>query len=318
MKRILLLFLTNLILVTSYGQSLVPNGGFEQYSGCPSAANQLDSALFWTNPHGPPYPPGGSPDYFNQCSAQFNVPNTPWGYQPAHSGVAYGGVVLYSGTIANYREYLEVSLTDSLIANQCYHLEFYYNASGAFEFTSDAISAYFSDSLISGVGNVNPLPYFPQVNNTTGNYTDTLNWILVQGNFTASGGENYLVIGNFKNDAATNVISISQGPDYSYVYIDDVSLMLASCTGIEEHNLSTEIKIYPNPVGEEVMISCSGFMVGQKAEIKVTDMSGKEIYKHHQNLTSNFRLPASNFHPGIYFLEIRDEKNNYRKKFFKN
>src|ERR1700704_5421680 len=55
------------------GQNLVPNGDFEQYSGCPNFAGQMDSCLFWINPA--PYPPAGSPDYFNQCASFVNVPN---------------------------------------------------------------------------------------------------------------------------------------------------------------------------------------------------------------------------------------------------
>src|SRR6188768_4225873 len=102
MKKPLLLFIFFLFFIfMGKGQNLVPNGDFEQYSGCPSQANQLDSALYWLNPHAPPYPPGGSPDYFNQCSVIVNVPNTLWGYQPALSGVAYAGVVLYYGSAVN-------------------------------------------------------------------------------------------------------------------------------------------------------------------------------------------------------------------------
>ena len=318
MKRLLLLIVYHLSLITfSQGQNLVPNGDFEQYSGCPSNADQLDSALFWTNPHALPHPPGGSPDYFNQCSANVNVPNTPWGYQPALSGVAYGGIVIFYNSAAypDYREYLEVSLTAPLTAGQCYHLEFYYNASGDFEYTSDDISAYFSNTIISGVGNVNPLPYTPQINNAPGNYTDTMNWQLVQGNFTAAGGESYLVIGNFKNDASTNVISISQGPAYAYVYVDDVSL--TPCTGMEEQNSNSEIKIYPNPVGDELQVQSSKFKAGEKTEVIITDALGKEVYKK-SFLTSDLRLPTSGLKPGVYFLEINDGKNSYRKKFLKN
>ena len=49
MKKIITIY----ILLTcgiGYGQNLVPNGDFEQFSGCPTNWGQIDSALFWMNP----------------------------------------------------------------------------------------------------------------------------------------------------------------------------------------------------------------------------------------------------------------------------
>src|SRR5258705_6338420 len=80
-------------------QNLVPNGDFEQYSGCPSNYNQIDFALFWFNPCIPPYGTAfgqsGSSDYFNACASiwQIDVPNNFDGYQPAHSGNGYAGLI---------------------------------------------------------------------------------------------------------------------------------------------------------------------------------------------------------------------------------
>ena len=53
-------------------QNLVPNGDFEQYSGCPVVLGDFDSLLYWFNPCLPPYGGGinqsGSPDYINVCN----------------------------------------------------------------------------------------------------------------------------------------------------------------------------------------------------------------------------------------------------------
>jgi hypothetical protein len=96
--------------------------------------------------------------------------------------------------------------------------------------------------------------------------------------------------------------------------VDDISLSV--CTGIEEQIAGAEIKIYPNPVGEELKVTGLKFKVGEKAEIKITDVLGKEIYRN-IILTSDFRLPTSHFNNGTYFLEINDGKNIFRKKFLK-
>jgi hypothetical protein len=67
-----------------------------------------------------------------------------------------------------------------------------------------------------------------------------------------NGGEKYFTLGNFKNDSATNLDSMSSGffYDYAYYYIDDFSV--TDCTlGIEEiNNNELNFTLFPNPVKE--------------------------------------------------------------------
>ena len=216
------------------GQNLVPNGDFEQYSGCPTNTNQLDSALFWINPSNV-----GTPDYFNQCALPISGMGIPYnfiGFQQAHSGTAYSGIALRTLFGYNYREFIEAPLISTLLANTCYYFEMYVNSSNNSTLSTDDIGIYFSDTVIIGINNQYPLPFTPQINNQTGSVFDTLNWTLVSGNYTAVGGENYVIIGNFKDDLITDTIISNNNAAYpgAYVYIEDVSLTL--CTGIEEKN----------------------------------------------------------------------------------
>ncbi|MEP7265972.1 MAG: hypothetical protein ABI772_15820, partial [Bacteroidota bacterium] len=208
-------------------QNLIPNGDFEQYSGCPDYEGQIDSALYWKNPtsvnNG-----GGTSDYLNQCATSgsfVGIPENGLGYQPARSGAGYGGILLYVLAAASYREYIETPFTSPLVAGSCYHFEMYINLANNCYFNTDDIGIYFSNTLISGITNDDPLPFLPQLNNTAGNFPDTLNWTLVSGNYTAAGGESYLIIGNFKDDASTNVVIANNAfLTAAYFYIDDVSL----------------------------------------------------------------------------------------------
>ncbi|HKR07242.1 MAG TPA: hypothetical protein VJY62_21590 [Bacteroidia bacterium] len=165
------------------GQNIIPNGNFEQYSSCPSNTSQLDLALPWFNPT------QATPDYFNQCATGFNpsVPYNYFGFQQTYDGMGYSGVVLFHNQSANTREYIEVPLTDSLTANECYHFEMHINLGNNCMFTSNDIGVYFSDSIIGGILNNNNLTFTPQINFNLGVYTDTLNWTLLSGNFTALG-----------------------------------------------------------------------------------------------------------------------------------
>jgi type IX secretion system substrate protein len=319
MKKPLLPFIFFLFFIFNVkGQNLVPNGDFEQYSACPTGLSQLDSALSWFNPFSNTLI--SSPDYFNQCagaSALAGVPQNSIGYQNARSGFGYAGIHRFYRFLPNYREYIECTLTSPLIAGTCYYFEMYINLANSSIFNASDIGVYLSDTLVAGVTSPSWLTYIPQINNSAGNMPDTLNWTLVSGYYTASGNESFLTIGNFKDDANTDTMTIYPGNpvESSYVFIDDVSL--SPCTGIEEQNSNSEIKIYPNPVKDELFIN--GYSLSGKTEIKITDILGKEILRK-QFSNSNIQIPITNFQSGIYFIEINNgNPDGYRdrKKFLK-
>ena len=122
MTKYLTVILTILIPCLLHAQNLVPNGGFEQYSGCPNAENEIDSAKYWINPASGLN--GGTPDYYNSCATSPNepVPNNAFGYQPAHGGNAYCGIFLFQTPYPDIREYIETNLTSPLIAGKKYLL----------------------------------------------------------------------------------------------------------------------------------------------------------------------------------------------------
>lgn len=307
MKKIITIY----ILLTcgiGYGQNLVPNGDFEQFSGCPTNWSQIDSALFWMNPTiggtG-----AGTPDYFNSCDTSFlvSVPSNSLGFQIPHSGNAYGGIVLYHLNVgSNLREFIEVPLVSTLIANQQYHFEMYANIIDEGAASTDAVAVYFSDTVISGVNNWLPLPFNPQINNMSGNFLDSINWTLVSGDYTALGGESYLIIGNFKDDSLTTTIPNSTSGSarpVAYALIDDVSLTLITGT-----NSSNEMKIFetfptlfPNPVTDKLNVQINN---NEQTEIILYDLSSKKLLQ--QTFTNTTTINTEQLAKGIYLYTLRN------------
>ncbi len=71
------------------------------------------------------------------------------GTQIALSGQGYAGAILYEIAIG-YREYIEVRLTDSLIAGKQYCLSFYVSIAESSAWGVDMIGGYLSnDSLLT-------------------------------------------------------------------------------------------------------------------------------------------------------------------------
>jgi hypothetical protein len=93
----------------------------------------------------------------------------------------------------NIRGYLETPLTSPLIAGDCYHFEMYASLSDISMYTTDAIGACFSNTLVTGIPYTTNIPFAAQVNNAAGNVLDATNWTLISGDFIANGGESYIV-----------------------------------------------------------------------------------------------------------------------------
>jgi OmpA-OmpF porin, OOP family len=185
-------------------QNLVSNWSFEDTIVCPLSTGQISYAKYWFSPT------TASTDYFNSCGSTFvSTPSNQVGYQKPKTGIAYSGIVPYY--YSNYREYLSSKLSSKLKGKN-YCISFYVSIS--------IDSVYYS--IIS------PLPVVSQIENPSSRILkDSIGWELVSGVFQAKGGEEYIIIGNFKNNSETTVEQLKDttfGP-FSYYYIDDVSVI---------------------------------------------------------------------------------------------
>ncbi|MBK9639542.1 MAG: T9SS type A sorting domain-containing protein [Bacteroidetes bacterium] len=291
--------LISIILICPFfclSQNLIPNGSFEVYSSCPSFYSQIDSALYWFSPT------VGTPDYYNSCATNFavSIPNNYSGYQNA-IGSGFTGIILLHTQAVNTREYIETQLSSPLLANQSYYFKMYVNIADKSEKRTDAIGVYFSDTLIAGFAPATVLPFIPNISNTSGLFLDSINWRMVSGIYSAHGGEQFVVIGNFKTDTMTSTLPnnnfIDQVP-VVYAFIDSVTL--TSVTSIEDQLENEKVQIYPNPFNDNIFIRLRGV---QGSEIIIYEITSRVVLK--QNLSAETTLYTTHLESGTYFYQIR-------------
>jgi gliding motility-associated-like protein len=235
-------------------QNLVPNPSFESNSGCPTSISQLYLANFWSSPT------AATPDYIHTCGTGtwVTVPNPFGGYQQPRTGNAYAHIISYPDIgAANYREYLQVQLTSPLITGQTYEVSFYASLNNSSRYAINNLGAYLSSTPPSS-SNTLVLPITPQIVETN-IISDTTNWVQISGLYTATGGEQYLTIGNFFDDASTNTIvntgTTSLVSDVGYL-IDDVSVLpYMPPTSLCDTNCSPNLA--PNPGFEATTVNCA-------------------------------------------------------------
>ena len=293
-------------------QNLVLNPSFEDTIACPTTTAIPMQCKYWYTAN------IGSPDYFSEQPDIFcgtsPVPLSNAGYQYARTGIAYVGLATLMQPLnpnyLNRREYIGGELSDTLKQGHEYCVSFYISVAEELKYVTDGIGLYLSiDSAVDYTINTN-LPFVPQISNPSGNIIyDTLNWVQISGTYIANGGEKYLTIGNFKDNANTLIDSINnnvpQSRYESYLFIDDVSVI--DCTvGIGEVNNNKDIgRLYPNPANTFVYYQ-DNLGENENGIITLLDMLGKELKGYKLTKGNNLiSIPVSDLAKGIYLVKIK-------------
>ena len=293
-------------------QNLVLNPSFEDTIACPTTTAIPMQCKYWYTAN------IGSPDYFSEQPDIFcgtsPVPLSNAGYQYARTGIAYVGLVTLMQPLnpnyLNRREYIGGELSDTLKQGHEYCVSFYISVAEELKYVTDGIGLYLSiDSAVDYTINTN-LPFVPQISNPSGNIIyDTLNWVQISGTYIANGGEKYLTIGNFKDNANTMIDSINnsvpQSQYESYLFIDDVSVI--DCTvGISEVNDNLSIgKLYPNPARTVVYYEDNLNDI-EKGIIQLQDISGRNLKEYNlKSGVNRITISVSDLAKGIYMVKIK-------------
>ncbi|MBN1115843.1 MAG: OmpA family protein [Bacteroidales bacterium] len=237
--------------IHTQSKNLVVNSSFEEYEKCPQDYTPQDHSHKMIPGWG--YPTLATPDYFNRCSPSradgVSVPKNFAGESEPHSGDGYAGAIL-SGTDDGYREYLQGTLSEPLIAGKQYCVTFYSKLASFSKFAVDQLSLYFSDIEVKNELMVN-LAYKPQINNNVGLFLDNIDdWEETCTVYTARGGEKFFIIGNFKSYENTNYVATDKNmknlrnKEYAYYFFDDVIIKpLDNCTDCNcvQHDFEAEI-----------------------------------------------------------------------------
>lgn len=212
-------------------QNLVPNPSFESVSVCPGNYSQHASEFKvtdWRSAN------NGTPDYFHECSrGDADVPHNWAGISEAFDGDGYAGIYVWIDLDRNYREYLQCKLLEPLIKDSTYLISFRYKLSSYSRYAVDRIGLALSDSLVYQKDDrvIFTSPSISIVKDTTFS-PQTGSWELAERKIKATGGEQFLIIGNFFNNITTQHYRIRFSPMQqemlergAYYYMDDVQVI---------------------------------------------------------------------------------------------
>lgn len=253
-----------------------------------------------------------TPDYYNSCASYFSgasVPTNIGGFQFAATGNGYAGFYSYNPSSNPTRETIGRALSSTLNIGTKYFVSFKVSLCSidsalCFNTATDHLGILFS-TIPHSMTSPSSINNFAHVYTNT-IITDTLNWTKVFGSFTADSTYQYLIIGNFFDDATTNkTFYFNQTLRASYYYVDDICVSTDSSfaqnwTGIANYKDQKTFQVFPNPASDKIYIQSP---VNFSLAIKLFDNSGRQI--KNMTLTQNKYLDTSDLTDGLYFVEIK-------------
>ncbi len=203
-----LLFSVSLFPQEKTGKNLIPNPSFEERK---SKGSDIKAAIPWKGV--------GTVDYYLKPDKRDGSQ-----YKGARTGISYAGLRFQ----ADYKEYMHVKLLETLEKGEVYEFKMYIRLleSENVTVTVKQLGAFFSAEEFR-IGMEFNEEGLVDTNYSKG-ISGTLNWILIQGDFTASGNEKYMIIGNFRTKMKDDFVKKNKWSLFAfqeaYYYIDDISL----------------------------------------------------------------------------------------------
>jgi len=280
--------------------NLVTNGDFEMYIQCPVTFSEINSAIPWESAN------SASPDFYHFCSSTFN-PNLVYGPQTTHSGngIAAIGTFYANPGYQNSREYLKIKLNDSLVALKQYYIEYFVSLAYNANYSISKFGCLVTDSNYYQNNNL-VINAIPQIENPLINQLNIKNnWVKISSNYIAVGGEQYLILGNFKNDLNTDTTYLGGGiTNISYYFIDDVSVIDSSSIGHNEFKNNSLINIYPNPSDGNIQIDLSKLNENGELQLSIYNTIGIEVKKEFITCNSINNVDLNELANGIYSYKL--------------
>jgi gliding motility-associated-like protein len=226
-------------------QNLVVNPSFElTTSNCSSPFGEGYSELIDWDDTNSGNDTCTTPDLFSACNLLIggmgptHMPNSQLGYQYSHTGTRHAGFISHE-LGSQYREYVQGRISTPLTAGQTYCVSFYVSLANNSLFATNNMGIRFTNANYQHnacPGSSNSLINLAPQLNSTCTISDTAGWIRLQWDYVAAGGEQYFVIGNFFNNAGTNIVNhpvagggMTLPMPFAYYFVDDVSITPATC-----------------------------------------------------------------------------------------
>ena len=133
-------------------------------------------------------------------------------------------------------------------------------------------------------------------------------------NLDAYAGTKFTVTFETRNISNDTVVFVMDN-----AYLDNVKFMEQSDVGIADISLNDHIRVYPNPVTEQLNVNFYADK-SQNMHLQLLDLQGKVMQQQDKNAATgqnHFSMDMTKLPAGIYFIRITTEMGVYNNKVVK-
>jgi gliding motility-associated-like protein len=268
-------------------------------------------------------PTGGTPDYFNtKCTSDstslpvyyidsfsYHAACSNYQFPRSGDGVVRIGSYISSNLAYVFRglnSYIQTQFTQPMKKDHNYFVSFYINKSTCSDMSVSNIGAYITNDAIRDYSSPYPpdtawtnFKYFiiPQILNTKGPITDTVNWVKISGIYKAKGDEQWITIGHFPKQSEDYIF------DLLPIYLSGVSYLIDDVSVYDFPSV-----IFPEKVCRNEVVNLSANLNGP---FKWRDMSGNilstdSIYTFNATVSTTYILESANNRMDTFSITVNE------------
>lgn len=275
-------------------QNLVPDPGFEITSeGC----EPYPGLVHWYSPT------LGTPDLYRYSEGDCgNVLSEDQSedlqFPPSADGEKMVGLFCCfpENSSTQGREYLSTSLIQDLESMQLYHVSLKIHRTLVYNLAIDKIGVLFTSEIVD-FDITELIPISPQLESDLGVLDSEEEWIQLDWDFWAQGGESVLTVGCFRDFdemEVANTGSSWKNFDKAYYLIDDVHVEADTSISVRENTVSTRI----TQQGAVIFVEAK-----EISQIQLINLNGEVILSNYP-FNNSKSLNLQKFAKGIYLLKI--------------
>lgn len=299
MKKLSLLvvgFAITMLSVAQEEHNLVPNPSFEDLGkkGKVTEKGQVYLAKPWSSVTMNPV------DLYSESNKNddFAIPVNKRGEEKARTGTNYAGLNFYGHKGKEPRTYLGIELLKAMEEGTQYCVKFHISMSDMSKYAVNNLGVYidFEPLAEPSDGNIYKDPQIISVTKMI--YKKQYSWTPVCATYTAKGGESFIAIGNFAQDADTKYDQVRLSREFTgrqtydgYYYIDDVSVIPTekigdkdcACERIAGGQMKTEYKTFETTLVEQktsqkvTYVNSDGSKAGDKPKVEEQKEEAKTV-----------------------------------------
>jgi hypothetical protein len=307
-KLLLFLFLL-LMSLSANAQNLIADPGFEIHND--TCSNNWPGLTYWYNPN------TATPDLMCLPEGQCNQNLTPefiemFQYPLPYNGSCMMGMFWCESEISSFqtRDYIATQLISPLEADTEYVLSFFVSRAIRWNLAIDKVGAYFSnDSILVDYYTI--MQVEPQIETSGEVLTPDIEWQLITLTYTATGGEQHMVLGNFRDLNEMTVVNTGtswKNWDNSYYFVDEVTLEPAVSVGFED---DSHVILEATPMGNQLYLTSN-----VPTKYQVYDILGNQIIQG-QMLPGSHFVPVEDLSPGVFIVTMQSNEQIRTMKFWK-